>query len=103
MSFSYGAGMVMAHFAENGSFRWLGPSPVYSAKMASRFPSSLLKKVSGTLKACEKPGTYAAGKVPDTFLNRLLTDLPASFENTSGILVVPALDFQAEPGTRVSP
>jgi hypothetical protein len=33
--------------------------------------SSLLKKVSGTLKVCENPGNYAARKVPDTFFNRL--------------------------------
>src|SRR5260370_40121846 len=34
--------------------------------------SSLLKKVSGTLKACEKPEIYSTRKVPDTFFNRLL-------------------------------
>jgi len=36
---------------------------------------SLLKKVSGTFKACEKPEIYSTRKVPDTFFNRLLTKL----------------------------
>jgi hypothetical protein len=39
---------------------------------AGLVPSSLLKKVSGTFKACEKPEIYSTRKVPDTFFNRLL-------------------------------
>ena len=34
--------------------------------------TSLLKKVSGTLKPCEKPEIYSTRKVPDTFFNKLL-------------------------------
>ena len=44
-----------------------------SVLAATRRPSSLLKKVSGTLKACENPEYCSARKVPDTFFNRLLT------------------------------
>src|SRR5207245_3276456 len=49
------------------------PHPLYWVQVRRRWDRDiLLKKVSGTLEACEKPRNYSARTVPDTFFNDLL-------------------------------
>gem|GEM_PF-5107111 len=49
----------------------------------------LLKKVSGTFKACKKPEIYSTRKVPDTFFNRMLTC--GGFQGSDGVIVIRVL------------